>query len=33
MVDVKKAYEQWLADFANDPETVEDLKAIAGNEA
>ena len=33
MVDVKKAYEQWLADFANDPETVEDLKAIAGNDA
>ena len=29
MVDVRKAYEQWLSDFANDPETVADLKAIA----
>lgn len=32
MVDVNKLYEQWLADFASDPETREDLEAIAGNE-
>ncbi|MBQ8161932.1 MAG: phospho-sugar mutase [Clostridia bacterium] len=32
MVDVHKLYEQWLADFAQDAETLEDLKAIAGDE-
>ncbi len=29
MVDVRKAYEQWLTDFANDAETIADLQAIA----
>ncbi|MBQ9307708.1 MAG: phospho-sugar mutase [Clostridia bacterium] len=31
MVDVEKVYQQWLKDFADDPETVEDLQAIADN--
>ncbi|MBR2287266.1 MAG: phospho-sugar mutase [Clostridia bacterium] len=33
MVDVEKVYQQWLKDFADDPETVEDLQAIADNPA
>jgi len=33
MIDVQKVYEQWLHDFADDAETVADLKAIADNPA
>ena len=32
MVDVRKVYEQWKQDFAQDPETAADLKAIEGDE-
>ena len=27
-MDAMKLYQQWLTDFANDPDTVADLKAI-----
>ena len=32
-MDVRLAYEQWLKDFADDADTVADLKAIADNPA
>ena len=32
-MEAMKVYQQWLADFANDPETVADLKAIENDPA
>ena len=32
-MDVQQSYEQWLKDFASDPETVAELEAIRGNAA
>ncbi len=32
-MDVQRSYEQWLKDFASDPETVAELEAIRGNAA
>ena len=31
-MDIHASYEQWLRDFAQDEDTVEDLQAIAGDE-
>ena len=28
----KETYEKWLRDFADDPATLQELKAIAGDE-
>ena len=31
-MNVHEVYHQWLKDFADDPETIADLQAIAGDE-
>ena len=32
-MEAMKVYQQWLADFADDPQTVADLKAIENDPA
>ena len=32
-MDAMQVYRQWLNDFANDPETIADLKAIENDPA